>query len=366
MVERYLHRSRFVKNWLVITIFVVVGFLLGSCGLFQPDEPSVEAITRSSGIRFVTATPQSQLILRDGQRSRGLLPEPEPTPTPFYLDDANELGQVLVLEYHRIAYPEQRYQRSPDNLRADIQRLHLNGYYPVNFIDLVRGLPEVPPGKKPVVLTFDDSDISQFRVLADNTIDADSALGILLNFHTQYPTDWPMKATFFILGDDTANYSKIFGQPKWSKAKIQTLVDLGMEVGSHTVNHVDLSVATAERIQWELAISKFVIEDLAPGYKVQTLSVPFGGFPYTLDFLQSGAWGEYSYSYTGNAAAWGGPSASPFDSSFDRYRIPRLEVTSTSIDYWLTYFEQNPHQYYISDGDAGRVTAPQPELAAED
>jgi peptidoglycan/xylan/chitin deacetylase (PgdA/CDA1 family) len=175
-----------------------------------------------------------------------------------------------------------------------------------------------------------------------------------------------MKATFFILGDDTANYSKIFGQPKWSKAKIQTLVDLGMEVGSHTVNHVDLSVATAERIQWELAISKFVIEDLAPGYTVQTMSVPFGGFPYSLDFLQSGSWGEYSYSYTGNAAAWGGPSASPFDGNFDRYRIPRLEVTATSIDYWLTYFEQNPHEYYISDGDAGRVTAPQPELASED
>jgi hypothetical protein len=83
-----------------------------------------------------------------------------------------------------------------------------------------------------------------------------------------------------------------------------------------------LSVATAERIYWELAISQHVIEEMVPGYEVQTLAVPFGGFPWTLDFLKSGQWGDFSYTYVGNAAAWGGPTRSPFDSTFDPFRFP--------------------------------------------
>jgi peptidoglycan/xylan/chitin deacetylase (PgdA/CDA1 family) len=240
-----------------------------------------------------------------------------------------------------------------------LERLYRGGYYPVNFIDIIRGLPDVPPGKKPIVLSFDDSDISQFRVLADRTIDADSAVGILLNFHHQHPTDWPTRATFFVLGNDSGNHYSVFGQSELAKEKVQVLVDLGMEVGSHTVSHADLSVATAERIYWELAVSQHVIEEMAPGYKVQSLSVPFGGFPYTLDFLKTGRWGDLSYSYAGNAAAWGGPNVSPFDPTFEPFHVSRLEITETSLDHWLTYFEQNPHDYYISDGDPNRVTFPQ-------
>lgn len=314
-------------------------------------------------IIFATVTP-SPVAPAGGLKIETPPPPPaHPPPTPF--PGANELGKLLVLEYHRIAYPEDRYQRTPDNFRADLQRLYESGYYPVNFHDVIQGLPEVPGGKKPVVLSFDDSDISQFRVLDDNTIDADSAVGILLEMHNQYPTDWPAKATFFVLGNDAGDHRSIFGQPRWAKAKVQFLVETGMEVGSHTVNHVDLSVASAERIYWELAISKRVIEEMAPGYTVQSLSVPYGGFPYTMEFLRSGEWGDYQYSYSGNAAAWGGAGVSPFDEIFDPYRVSRLEVTGDALDHWLTHFEENPLAYYISDGDPTQVTAPQEMVAVE-
>jgi peptidoglycan/xylan/chitin deacetylase (PgdA/CDA1 family) len=350
---------------LVFPILVLAGLTVGACDLIQIKPLVPVSRQAATGIIFVTATPRPQLLLRDGQRVRETVPLPDATPPPPLFSAANELGQVLVLEYHRIGYPEQRFQRTPDNFRADVQRLYESGYYPVNFIDLLNGLPAVPPGKKPVVFTFDDSDISQFRILPDNTIDADSAVGILLNFHAQHPAEWPARATFFVLGDDTDNYNRIFGQPKWANAKLRKLVELGMEIGSHTVNHIDLSVATAERIEWELAISKRVIEDLAPGYTVQTMSVPFGGFPFSLDFLKSGQWGGYEYRYVGNAAAWGGPGLSPYDPAFEPYRVPRLEVTETSIDHWLTYFEQNPQAYYISDGDDTLVTIPELETASQ-
>jgi peptidoglycan/xylan/chitin deacetylase (PgdA/CDA1 family) len=358
----------FLRIRIVVSLLAMLLLLAGLAVLgyvfIEIKRPPSAAVPPGAGIIFVTVTPRAQFTLNEGQRYRGA-PTPEPLSGAYYAD-ANELGQVMVLEYHRIGYPEMRYQRTPENFRADLQRLYQNDYYPVNFVDLINGLSHVPAGKRPVVLTFDDSDISQFRVLPDNTIDADSALGILLNFHNQHKNDWPPRATFFVLGDDTQNHRRIFGQPKWAKQKIQVLVDLGMEIGSHTVNHVDLSVVTAERIEWELAVSKHVVEELAPGYSVQTLSVPYGGFPWTLDFLKAGQWGDYSYRYVGNVAAWGGPTVSPYDPEFDPFRVSRLEVSDAWMDHWLTYFEQNPHEYYISDGDPTRLTYPPaaPEIAA--
>jgi peptidoglycan/xylan/chitin deacetylase (PgdA/CDA1 family) len=354
--------ATFVLMSFFLLVLVLGGFLLFRYDVIEIVEPVSPSVAH--GIAFATVTPRPQLILNEGQRARQFLPTPAPTPGANYYAGANELGKIIILEYHRIGYPEMRFQRTPENFRADLERLYYSGYYPVNFIDMIHGLPHVPAGKKPVVLTFDDSDISQFRILADSHIDADSALGLILNFHYEHEAEWPPRATFFVLGNDTRDYMALFGQPEWAKAKIRYLIDLGMEVGSHTVNHTDLSRVTAERIEWELAISQHVIEQIAPGYKVQTLAVPYGGFPWSLTFLKAGQWGDYGYTYAGNVAAWGGPTLSPFDPAFEPYRVSRLEVSDIWIDHWLTYFEQNPGEYYVSDGDPGRLTFPQQEIAA--
>ncbi|GAB4423490.1 MAG: polysaccharide deacetylase family protein [Anaerolineae bacterium] len=336
-----------------------------------PQQPA--SVLADAGIVFVQATPRAEAVTEPANAAPGMTleaatPTPAPTPRPYY-KDANEMGKVMVLMYHRIGYPETRYQRTPANFRADLQRLLDDGYYPVNFADLATGLKELPPAKKPVVLTFDDSDITQFYVLPDRTVDPDSAMGILLNFHSQHKKEWPLRATFFILGDDSGDHYKIFGQPEWAKQKLEVLVELGMEVGSHTVTHADLGMLSEDRLAWELAISQNVIEELVPDYEVQTMSVPFGGFPWTIDYLKAGQWEDYGYTYVGNAAAWGGPSVSPLNPEFDAYKISRIEVSDIWFDHWLTYFEQNPHEYFVSDGDPGRLTFPNPEdeveLAAE-
>ena len=78
---------------------------------------------------------------------------------------ANELGYVPVLEYHRIGPKEERWTRTPDNFRRDLTFLHNNNYYLVNMADVAAKRFDVPAGKKPVVLTFDDSTEGQFRYL---------------------------------------------------------------------------------------------------------------------------------------------------------------------------------------------------------
>lgn len=308
----------------------IISLPLIACTLVEITRPNLPPIE----IVYVTVTPA---------------PSPQPTSPSLPLPPANKLGKIMVLEYHKIGTPEQRYQRTPANLKADLDRLHQAGYYPVNFINLINGLHDMPAGKKPIVITFDDSDISQFKALDDGSIAPNSAVRILVDFHQQHPESWPLRATFFVMGNNAANHLAIFGQPQFAKAKLQFLVDMGMEIGSHTVNHTDLSLATADKIQQELALSKHVIESLVPNYTVQSLAVPFGTFPNSLDLLKTGQWTTIKYTYTGNAAAWGGPSPSPFDLSFNPYHVPRIEVSDKSLERWLSYFEDNPGNYYISD-----------------
>src|SRR2546425_10613876 len=40
----------------------------------------------------------------------------------------NELGRVMILEYHKIDYPEERWTRTPENFRRDLETLYARGY----------------------------------------------------------------------------------------------------------------------------------------------------------------------------------------------------------------------------------------------
>ncbi len=279
-------------------------------------------------------------------------PTPEPSSTPTIVASPtlppNILGDVLVLEYHLIGEPEGRWQRTPTNFRDDIQRLFDLGYTPANIIDLSLGFPYLPAGRKPIILTFDDSDISHFRYLEDGSIDPDSAAGILYAFHQKHPQTWPLKATFYVLQDVDVPERILFGQRDAEDQKLQWLVEQGFEVGSHTISHFDLAAGTDEQVQWQLAISQRQLETRLPGYKLRSLSVPFGNYPANESLLAHGIWEDAPYTYANTVMVAGGATISPHNLEFDPYHIPRVQAVQTEIDYWLNYYEQNPQFYYVS------------------
>ena len=103
---------------------------------------------------------------------------------------ANELGRVMILEYHKIDYPEHRWTRTPENFRRDLETLYARGYRLVNLNDVLDGRLATPAGTTPVVLTFDDSSPGQFRYVPRNgsvEIDPKSGLGILEAFIARNP-----------------------------------------------------------------------------------------------------------------------------------------------------------------------------------
>jgi len=280
-----------------------------------------------------------------------------PSPTPSInvtTYPSNEMGDVLILVYHAIGHPEDRWRRTPENLRADLDYLLAHGYYPVNLIDVARGnLDHVPRGRRPVVLTFDDSSSGQFRYLEDGSVDPDCAVGVLLAMHEEYGENWPLRATFFVLLRNANEPGEpLFRQPDSAAKKVRALIDWGMEVGGHTITHPDFSQTDAETIKWELAVSQNRIENLIAEYSVRSLALPFGSYPGDVTLLEAG-YSEsagLAYQYEAVVRLGAKPAPSPFSPDFDPFFIPRVQTVQSQLDLWFSYYEQHPERYYVSDG----------------
>jgi hypothetical protein len=87
----------------------------------------------------------------------------------------NELGRIPVMMYHGIQnitktnYPggnidEEGYQRTATAFRKDLEFYYQNNYRMIRLNDYVQGIIDVPIGKSPLVLTFDDGNANNIKV----------------------------------------------------------------------------------------------------------------------------------------------------------------------------------------------------------
>ncbi|HUE96921.1 MAG TPA: hypothetical protein VMN39_09685, partial [Longimicrobiaceae bacterium] len=119
----------------------------------------------------------------------------------------NELGEIMVLEYHRLGTPEGEWRRSLDNFRADLRRLYEAGYRPITVRQMVDGDLDVPRGTTPVVFTFDDSSQGQYYLLPDGSVDPSTMVGVWEAFREANP-GWEGGATWCVLpgADHPSNF----------------------------------------------------------------------------------------------------------------------------------------------------------------
>jgi hypothetical protein len=209
-----------------------------------------------------------------------------------------------------------------------------------------------------MVLTFDDSSPTHYRILDDGSLDPDCAVAILQA--AVAAGDWAPKASFFPLlyVDPPANI--VFGQPEYAEQKLRRLVAWGYEIGSHTVTHQDLSVATPGQIEKELAESKSRLETMiGDGYEIYSLNPPYGEYPDDVSLLTAGEYEGKAYRYHAVLLAAGSSGPSPFSSKFERTRIPRITAyPKNTVPNLVQYFESHPESRFISDGDSGTVAVP--------
>jgi len=272
---------------------------------------------------------------------------------------ANELGQIMILEYHKIDYPEARWTRTPENFRRDLERLWEKGYRLVALNDLLDGQIDLPAGTTPVVLTFDDSSPGQFRYLEKDgalEIDPECAVGILEAFARAHP-GFGLKATFYVL--PAANPpNRLFNQPGYEERKLQYLVSRGFEIGNHTLWHANLAQYPEETVRRQLALAQQTIQRYVPGYRLRTLALPMGAYPREIGWAVRGSADGSSYEHDAILRVAGGPAPSPFSKRFDPLRLPRIQALESEISHWLDYFDRNPRERFVSDGDPLTVTVP--------
>ena len=202
----------------------------------------------------------------------------------------NELGRVMILEYHKIDHPENRWTRTPDNFRRDLQRLWERGYRLIGLNDFLDGRILLPPGTTPVILTFDDSSPGQFRYVerqGEWVIDPDCAVGIIEAFARAHP-EFGRAATFYVLpGADPPN--RLFNQPALATRKLTYLATNGYEIGNHTLWHANLSRYPEPVVRTQIATAQEWIQRHVPGYRPRTLALPMGGYPRETRWAETGA-----------------------------------------------------------------------------
>lgn len=77
---------------------------------------------------------------------------------------ADELVAVPVLMYHQLlARPAGDYDQTPAQFRGQLQQLYAHHFQTITAAALAAGLVDLPAGTSPMVLTFDDSTVSEVR-----------------------------------------------------------------------------------------------------------------------------------------------------------------------------------------------------------
>ena len=227
----------------------------------------------------------------------------------------------------------------------------------MNAVDYVTRKIDIPAGKKPAVLTFDDGSETQLGLSPDGEVDPDTAVGILLDFAEAHP-DFEPAGTFYVNGDP-------FGAGSDAPRLLQWLVDNGFEVGNHTTDHEGLNGLDDTGVQQQLAEEEQLIERAVSGYEVRTMALPFGAKPSNESLASRGSYGGQPYGPYAVMLVGANPAPSPYTGEFDRANVPRIRSAQKpwrglqenyAFDYWIGQLDGSA---YVSDGDPSKVSFPE-------
>ncbi|MCT9935216.1 polysaccharide deacetylase family protein [Planotetraspora sp. A-T 1434] len=272
---------------------------------------------------------------------------------------ANELGQIPVIMYHRIIKnPPPGDDRTPEQFRAELERLAAENYVPITAAEYVTGKIGIPAGTHPVVLTFDDSSPSQLTLDGMGKPMPDTAVGILQDVARKHPGFRPV-ATFYVIRD-------MFGKDK-QEEKAQVLgwlKDNGFDIGNHTRDHLNLLSRSPEQVQDQIAAGQSLITNLIKTPPV-TLALPYGNQPHDKKLALRGGASGVRYDYRGVFLAGYTPAPSPFTKDFDPIGIPRIrskEKVGDCVKFcstaWLDWLNSNATDRFTSDGNVNTVAFP--------
>lgn len=269
----------------------------------------------------------------------------------------NELGKLLIITYHVIGEKDTVYTRTIQGFKDDLELIRTGGYYPVKVSDLEKKLVDVPKGKKPILITLDDSSMSQFEMDENGKLNPDTAVGIMEAFKKKYP-DFPITATFFIL-PGAKKPNNLFGQPSLNTKKMEFLVKNNYEIQNHTLWHANLK-KYKDKIEEQVVESQKLLNKYLPDYKMTSLAMPFGVYP-PKDYehkLVSGKHKGIEYKHSLIFDYSNRPSYSPFDKEYDVVHVRRVQAFEENIQKVLKKYSGDSEEAFVSDGEKDTISFP--------
>ncbi len=287
----------------------------------------------------------------------------------------NELGVIPVLQYHVFVTDPKLvddYTVTIETFNEHLQWLYDHDFYVIPMADFVRNAIDAPPGKHPVVLTFDDASAGQFRFIEgrDGTLvpDPDSAVGAMEAFFTKHP-DFGRGGFFAVLPFNCFAEPTEPDQMPYCDQKLAWLTEHGYEVGNHTMGHQDLLDVSDEQFMSEIGGAVTWVSEHTPdeGNLGQVVVMPYGNYPDADMHQEQRRMMREGFEYDGaevriEAAFMVGanPAESPSSNLWDPIWIPRIQTSDAVLDHWFTAFEEGQVILYVSDGNTETVTVPDP------
>lgn len=347
-----------------------------------PSTPVAELLVRQidrSVVRFDSAAP----VATPDRAMPAVEDEPEPetelirggrlTADGLQTYQPNELGYIPVLEYHRFttdAAEEDQFTRTIEEFQNDLQWLYDHDFYVIPMTGFIRNEIAAPPGKHPVVLSFDDSSPGQFRAFRNERnqleIDPDSAVGVMETFYRAHP-DFGRGGFFAVLPFNCFAGTEEPEQMEYCETKLRWLIANGYEVGNHTMAHQDLLDVPDDEFMRQQAEAILWFDQHAPGHVGTIIAMPYGNYPDETKHPAQRAMLRDGFTYQGRsfkmeAALKVGaePAVSPSSRLWDPTQIPRIQAFDESLEFWFSKLMNGEVILYTSDGNLRMVTVPRP------
>jgi peptidoglycan/xylan/chitin deacetylase (PgdA/CDA1 family) len=283
-----------------ILAFGMIYFLTACTGTSVPTTPS--AITSLPLLLIETATPQPTFT-----PTETFTASPAPTPTETWIFQGPGDITVPIILYHRINHSpiDSRYYVTPEKFDEQMKLLHDWGYTSITTTMLINAITkgaELPP--RPFLLTLDD--------------------GNLDNYTNAFPITqkYGFTGVLYIVGNymGAENYMNADQILKMNKA--------GWEVGSHSMDHPDLTKLAPDKLRFEVVESRTILEKKL-GIPILTFAYPFGAKNESaIDYVK----------FAGYIGAMGASGYTPSQGMWNLYYLQRVEIKGSEDAKTFTRF----------------------------
>jgi len=279
-----------MKKILTLTLGMIL--ILTACG----GTPVTLAPT-TSAIEIRTETPLPPTVTASATQTFTPAPTftPSPIPTATWVVQGPGDITVPILLYHRIDISpiDSRYYVTPEKFDEQMKLLHDWEYTTITTEMLVQAITqgaELPP--HPMLITFDDGHL-------DN-----------------YTTAFPIMQKYGFTGVLYLVNNYIGADQYMNAEQALEMYNAGWEVGSHSLNHLDLTKLDPDKQRAEIVESRQLLEQEL-GIPILTFAYPFGiKDPAVLDYV----------TFAGYIGAMGASGYTPAQGEWNLFYLQRVEI----------------------------------------